>query len=94
MTMAKEALEYAYYKDFRYEDKGENWQSVTHEFVDETRWGIIYSKVIKFSDDSYIEIVFEDPATEMQEGGDYDDIDGYLVEPREVVTIIYEKVKE
>lgn len=29
-----------------------------------------------------------------EEGGDYDDIDGYLVEPREVVTTIYEKVKE
>lgn len=65
---------------------------VTRELIDEHRWYNILRNVFKCEDGSYFEVTWDDPATEMQEGQDYNSR-ACLVEPQEVTVTQYVKVK-
>jgi hypothetical protein len=65
---------------------------VEHETLDHTRWSVVESSVVKFSDGSFVWLTWEEPATEYQEGQPYNG-SAELVEPYEETVIKYRKIK-
>jgi len=60
--------------------------------LDERRWYLLKETIIKVGD-KYIGILWDDPATECQDGQETN-IDFYEVEPVEKVIIEYKKIKK
>lgn len=61
------------------------------EIIGTTRWGIVYSYI--FTDGSeFVEVVKEEGATELQDGGDYDSYDIFNVAPEIVSMTKYNRI--
>lgn len=69
----------------------DEWTLIEDEIWDTTRWSIINRAIVKY-EDQFFAITYESPATEYQEGGDFDDYQLNEVEPVEVTKIEY-KIK-
>lgn len=72
-------------------DEGVDAEVVDEEYLDSGRWSEHHRAVFKRGNE-YVAMEYEVPATEMQEGGDFD-YEFYVVEPYEVTVTKYRKVK-
>ena len=68
-------------------------KEVHSQILDQSRWSITKEVVFKIADEYYISVVWNDPATEMQDGQDTD-CTIYEVEPREKTIIEYNIVNK
>lgn len=73
-------------------EKHECAKVLDRELIDESRWSIRLRNVYSCPDDSYFEVTWDEPATEEQEGQDYNNV-ACLVEPREVTVTQYFEIK-
>lgn len=65
------------------------WELIEDEYQDSGRW-YEYWRVVYKRVDEYVAVEYSVPATEYQEVEEpYDDI--YVVKPREVIRVVYEK---
>ncbi len=62
------------------------------EIIDELRWSNIYAQVFRFTDDSYLEFIWEQGKTECQDDHP-NNVRAYLVEPQEVTVVKYVHVE-
>jgi hypothetical protein len=71
---------------------GEGIEAVQHEIDGQTRWGIVFMVVVKLkSDGTFWKGLYEEGATELQEGGYDDDIEFIQVYPVEKTVTVYEE---
>lgn len=67
---------------------------VSNEVIDSSpRWGNTIRVVFK-REDEYVAVQDIEPATEMQDWGDYGEPDVYVVEPYEVTVVQYRRVAQ
>lgn len=70
---------------------GEDFNLIAEETLGEKRWGLLKQWVFE-RDGEYVAVEDVEPATEMQEWGDYGEPKFYPVEPYEVTVTKYRKV--
>lgn len=78
-----EIIDYGEYQDA---------EQVEHEVRDSLKWSSVYRDVFRCTDGSHFAVVMHLPATENQEGQDFN-AKAELVEPREVTVTRYVAVK-
>jgi hypothetical protein len=90
MKMKSEDAKYATYGDL------EGYELVTSDIIEEWRWGVLYTTVIKDPDGKFWSVTYR-----IQTGDNYyhefedsDEVEFTQVEPVEVVTIKYKPVKD
>ena len=84
----------AWYEDKLYPPSGGNLgpnvEEVHFDYLSSERWGMTFIKVYR-QGNVYVAVEDVEPATEMQDWGDYGDPEIYEVEPYEVITTKYRK---
>lgn len=95
MSNLLEALK-DWYKDESYPadgpELGEGVKQVSYEIVDDSpRWGSVI-QVVYTDGENFVAVQDVEPATEMQDWGDYGDPEIFEVRPVEVTVTKYEKV--
>ena len=83
---AVEDSEYIHNNDIDFEE-------VQSKIIDQSRWSVMKEVVFKIADTYFISVVWNDPATEMQDGQDTD-CTIYEVEPKEKTIIEYSIVNK
>lgn len=69
----------------------DDFDLVGESVINELRWGYLKQWVFKRGNE-YVSVKDVEPATEMQDWGDYGEPEIYLVEPLEVTVIAYKRI--
>lgn len=77
--------------DYIYNNKIKT-EEVYSEVLDQNRWSVVKEVVFKIADKYYISVVWNDPATEMQDGQNTD-CEIYEVEPFEETVVKYRVIE-